>query len=80
MTKVEDDDMIFDLFSLRSELLTKRDREIVNSTRSCVKNKFKLTNFMKIFRIEGYNGKYESNPQGNREISDDLFDFDQIGQ
>ena len=52
MTKVKDDDMIFDLFSLRSELLTKRDREVVNCTRSRVKNKSKLTNFMKIFRIE----------------------------
>ena len=35
---------------------------------------------MKISRIEGYNGKYRSNPKGIREISDDLFEFDQIGQ
>ena len=28
----------------------------------------------------GYNGKYGSNPQGIREISDDLFEFYQIGQ
>ena len=35
---------------------------------------------MKITRIEGYNGKYGSNPHGSREISDDLFEFDQIGQ
>ena len=35
---------------------------------------------MKISRIEGYNGKYGSNPQGNKKISDDLFEFDQIGQ
>ena len=33
---------------------------------------------MKTSRIEGYNGKYRSNPQGIREISDDLFKFDQI--
>ena len=53
---------------------------VINCTRSRVKNNFKLTNFMKISRIEGYNGKYRSNPQGIREISDDLFEFDQIGQ
>ena len=41
-------------------------------------NNFKLTNFMKISRIEGYNGKYGSNPQGIKEILDDLFEFDQI--
>ena len=44
------------------------------------KIKSKLTNLMKITRIEGYHGKYGSNPQGNREISNDLFEFDQIGQ
>ena len=37
--------------------------------------KSKLTNLMKITRIEGYNDKYGSNPQGIREISDDLFEF-----
>ena len=41
-------------------------------------NNFKLTNLMKISRIEGYNGKYGSNPQGIKEILDDLFEFDQI--
>ena len=35
---------------------------------------------MKITWIEGYNGKYGWNPQGIREISDDLFEFDQIRQ
>ena len=35
---------------------------------------------MKVIRIEGYNGKYGSNPQGIRELSNDLFQFDQIGQ
>ena len=53
---------------------------VVNCTRSRVKTKSKLTNLMKISRIEGYNGKYGSNPQGIREISDDLFKFDQIGR
>ena len=52
---------------------------VVNCTPIRVKIKSKLTNLMKIFRIEGYNGKYGSNPQGVREISDDLFKFDQIG-
>ena len=33
---------------------------------------------MKIARIEGYNGKYVSNPHGISEILDDLFKFDQI--
>ena len=58
--------------------MTKRDCEVVNCTWSHVKNNYKLTNLMKISRIEGYNGKYGSNPQGIREISDDLFKFDQI--
>ena len=53
---------------------------VVENTRSRVKIKSKLTNLMKISRIEGYNGKYGSNPHGIREISDDLFEFDQIGQ
>ena len=33
---------------------------------------------MKISRIEGYNGNHGSNPQGIKEISDDIFEFDQI--
>ena len=60
--------------------LTNRDREIINCTRSRVKIKSKLINLMKITRIEGYNGKYGSNPPGIREIFYDLFEFDQIGQ
>ena len=28
----------------------------------------------------GYNGRYGSNPQGIREISDDLFQFDHVGR
>ena len=62
------------------EKMTKRDREVAENTRSRVKIKSKLTNLMKITRIQGYNGKYGSNPQGIRKISDDLFEFDQIGQ
>ena len=53
---------------------------IINFTPIRVKIKSKLTNFMKLIRIEGYNGKYGSNPQGIREILTDLFGFDQIGR
>ena len=53
---------------------------VINFTPIYVKIKSKLTNLMKITRIEGYNGKYGSNPHGIREISDDLFEFDQIGR
>ena len=34
-----------------------RNREVVDFTPSRVKNNSKLTNLMKISRIEGYNGK-----------------------
>ena len=60
--------------------MTDQDRVVINCTRSRVKINSKLTNLMKISRIMGYNGKYGSNPEGIREISDDLFEFDQIGQ
>ena len=59
--------------------LTNRIDVIVNCTPTCVKIKSKLTNLMKISRIEGYNGKYGSNPHGIMEIFDDLLEFDQIG-
>ena len=58
--------------------LTNQDHEVVENTRSRVKIKSKLTNFKINSRIEGYNGKYGSNPQGVREILDDLIEFDQI--
>ena len=45
-----------------------------------VKNYSKLTNFRKFTRIEGYNGKYESNLQGIKEFLDVVFKFDQIGR
>ena len=60
--------------------MTNQDRVVVENTRSRVKINSKLINLMKISRIEGYNGKYGSNPKGTRKISDDLFKFDQIGQ
>ena len=37
--------------------LTRRYREVVDFTRSRVKTKSKLTNLMKLTRIEGHNGK-----------------------
>ena len=52
---------------------------VVKYTWSHIKTKSKLTNFMKLIQIE-YNGKYGSNPQGIKEILDDLFEFDQIGR
>ena len=64
---------------MHPEHLTDRINAVVNCTPIRVKIKSKLTNLIKITRIEGYNGKYGSNPQGIREISDDLFEFDQIG-
>ena len=60
--------------------LTKRDQEIIENTKSHVKIKSKLTNLMKLIRIEGYNCKYGSNPEGIIKILDDLFEYDQIGQ
>ena len=33
-----------------------------------------------MYRIQGYNGKYGSNPQGIKEFLDVIFNFDQIGQ
>ena len=60
--------------------MTDQDQVVVNCTQSRVKNNSKLTNLMKISRIEGHNSKYGSNPQGIKEILNDLFEFDQIGQ
>ena len=61
------------------ERLTRRDREPDNFMRYRVKNNSKLNNFKKFTRIEGYNGKYGSNPQGIKEFLDIIFKFDQIG-
>ena len=64
----------------REKRLMRRDREIVDFTRSRVKNNTELTNFRKFTRIEGYNGKYGSNPQGIKQFLDVFFKFDQIGR
>ena len=61
-------------------LPTRRNREVLDFTRYRVKNHTELTNFMKMNRIQGYNGKYGSNPQGIKEFLDVIFNFDQIGQ
>ena len=60
--------------------VTRWDREVVNFKRYHVKNYSKLTNFRKFTRIEGYNGKYGSNPQGIKEFLDVFFKFEQIGR
>ena len=60
--------------------VTRRNREFINFTRYRVKNYSKLTNFRIFARIEGYNGKYGSNPQGIKEFLDIIFKFDQIRQ
>ena len=60
--------------------MTRRDRELVDFTWSRVKNYSKLTNFKKFTRMEGYNGKYGSNPQGIEVFSRDLLEFGQIGR
>ena len=60
--------------------MTRRNREVVDFKWYRVKNYSKLTHFRKFTRIEGYNGKYGSNPQGIKEFLDVFFKFDQIGQ
>ena len=37
---------------------------VIDFTRYHVKNNTELTNLMKMYRIQGYNGKYGSNSQG----------------
>ena len=64
----------------RSRGLTRRDREVIDFTRYRVKNNTELTNLMKMYRIQGYNGKYGSNPQGIKQFLDVIFKFDQIGR
>ena len=60
--------------------VTRRNREVVDFTRYSVKNYSKLTNFKTFTRIEGYNGKYGSNPQGIKQFLDVIFKFDQVGR
>ena len=60
--------------------VTRRNREVVDFKRYRVKNNTELTNLRKMYRIQGYNGKYGSNPQGIKEFLDVIFKFDQIGQ
>ena len=68
------------MFLCIGDVVTRRDSEVVDFTRCRVKNYSKLTNFKKFTRIEGYNSKYGSNPQGIKEILDAIFKFDQIGR
>ena len=64
----------------RKSPMTRRNCEVVDFTRYHAKNNTELTNFMKMNRIQGYNGKYGSNPQGIKEFLDVIFKFDQIGR
>ena len=61
-----------------SSLFANRDHKVIENTRSHVKIESTLTNFVKLIRIEGYNGKYGSNLQRISEIFYVLFEFDQI--
>ena len=72
--------LIHSITSRAHSVVTERDRVVIENTRSRVKIKSKLINIKNNSLIEGYNGKYGSNPQGIREILKDLFEFDQIGQ
>ena len=58
--------------------LTRRNCEVIDFTRYHVKNNTELTNLMKTNRIQGYNDKYGSNPQGIKEFFEVIFKFDQI--
>ena len=60
--------------------MTRRDCEVVDFMRYRVKNNIELTNLMKMYQIQGYNGKYGSNPQGIKQFLDVIFKFDQIGR
>ena len=68
------------MMSMADPIVTRRDREVIDFTWSRVKNNSELTNLMKMYRIEGYNGKEGSNPQGNKEFLDVFIKIDQIGQ
>ena len=60
--------------------VTERIDAVVNYTSVRIKNNTKLTNFMKLIRIEGYSGEEGLNPRTNKGFSRDLLKFDQIGQ
>ena len=60
--------------------MTRQNCEVVDFTRYRVKNNNELTNLMKMNRIQGYNGKYGSNPQGIKQFLNVIFKFDQIGR
>ena len=71
---------LLDQFDRNCGLVTRRDREVINFTRYRIKNNSELTNLMKMYQIQGYNGKYGSNPQGIKQFLDVIFKFDQIGR
>ena len=48
--------LIYDILDI-PWLVTRRDREVIDFTWYRVKNNSKLTKLMKMYQIEGYNGK-----------------------
>ena len=71
--------MSFMILGFEWRTMTERIDAVIYCTPIRVKNKAKLTNLMKLSRIEGYNGKWGSNPQQNKVFVRDLLEFDQIG-
>ena len=59
--------------------MTRRDHKVVDFTRSRVKNNSKLTNLMKMYRIEGYNGNKGRIHKELRYFLRYLLEIDQIG-
>ena len=55
--------------------VTRRNREVVDFKRYRVKNNTELTNLMKMYRIQGYNGKYGSNPQEFRNFQEIFYNL-----
>ena len=55
--KIDKFDQKFSFIPRQRHNLTRQDCELVDFTWSRIKTKSKLTNFMKLIRIEGYNGK-----------------------
>ena len=45
------------MMSMADPIVTRRDCEVVDFIRSLVKNNSDLTNLMKMYQIEGFNGK-----------------------
>ena len=60
--------------------LTEQINAVINCTPIRVKNKAKLTNFMKLIQIKEYSGEKGSNLRRNKGFFRDILELDQIGQ